>query len=88
MLSKAIKNDNFSVSPGQKTSQQKRRSVSVPCDPAVRQRIRARMVARRVSEWREQQLEETDKVGYKIISNLHLVCPFIIITDITMHCTR
>ena len=60
MLSKAIKNDNFSVSPGQK---QKRRSVSVPCDPAVRQRIRARMVARRVSEWREQQLEETDKVS-------------------------
>ena len=29
-----------------------KRSVSFPCDPAVRQRIRARMVARQVSEWR------------------------------------
>ena len=29
-----------------------RRSMSYPCDPAVRQRLRAQMVARQVSEWR------------------------------------
>ena len=53
----------LSRSPGPKSAQPKRRSVSLPPgDPAVRQRIRARMVARRVSEWREQQLQETEKV--------------------------
>ena len=29
-----------------------RRSLSYPCDPAVRQRLRAQMVARQVTEWR------------------------------------
>ena len=59
-----LSNDISASSPGPKSPQQKRRSVSFPCDPAVRQRIRARMVARRVSEWREQQLEETEKVCF------------------------
>ena len=39
----------------------KKRSVSFPCDPAVRQRIRARMVARKVSEWRRMSQERGHK---------------------------
>ena len=38
-----------------------RRSLSYPCDPAIRQRLRAQMIARQVSDWRRlsRQLEKS-----------------------------
>ena len=39
-----------------------RRSLSYPCDPAIRQRLRAQMIARQVSDWRRQLEKSSSQV--------------------------